>query len=372
MAVTVRFRTTAVVAAAATLALGAGPPPQASRSATPVLIGRHPAAFDQPSMTGMTIATLQPFNGQIYVGYGDYSSDSGPIEVVAVDVESGTLGESRLSFASEAIFLFRRIGDRLYAPDIDPRRTREGGYAMGVADASGDRWSDHKPVRATHIFDVASFDGSDLWLFGSLGSTATAWRSVDGGETWTVALSVPTVSGEGLSRMYSAFTLAGKLYTQVVDFPDGDQPASLVYDGTGWSPGPRLLPETVLHVDAFPWKPVRVGDKVLYMDDHTGVTQFMARLYRFDGETAEFAFGADQHETGRLRDYFFDFTVSDDGTAYALNRMQEVWSSTDLVDWTHEATLRLEATEVATSIAVVGDDLYFGTHRSGIYKMPLR
>jgi hypothetical protein len=342
----------------------------ASQTESPTLIGRHPAAYAQPSMTGMTIATLQPFNGRIYIGYGDYSSDSGPIEVIAIDPGTGTLGESRLSFASEAIFLYRQIGNRLYATDIDPRGTRQGGYAMGVAGEDADDWSDHKVVRSTHIFDVASFDGTDLWLFGSLGSTATAWHSVDGGDTWSDALSVPTISGEGISRMYSAFTLGGKLYTQVVDYPDGDQPTSLVYDGTGWSPGPRMLPESVIHIDAFPWKPVRVGDKVLYMDDHTGVTQFMARLYRFDGEKAEYAFGAQEYETGRLRDYFFDFTVSD-GTAYALNRMQEVWSSTDLIEWTHEATLSLDATETATSIAVVGDDLYFGTHRSGIYKLKL-
>jgi len=356
----------ALLAATMSLSLLSAAPTQ-----EPTLVGRHPHAYAQPSMTGMTIATLQPFNGRIYIGYGDYSSDSGPIEVVAIDPETDTLSESQLSFASEAIFVFRQIGDRLYATDIDPRRTREGGYAMGVAGEDGDEWSDHKVVRSTHIFDIASFDGTDLWLFGSLGSTATAWHSVDGGDTWTVALSVPTLSGEGFSRMYSAFTLGGKLYTQVVDYPDSDQPTSLVYDGEGWNPAPRFLPETVIYIEAFPWKPVQVGDKVLYMDDHTGVTQFMARLYRFDGEKAEYAFGAQEYETGSLRDYFFDFTVSD-GTAYALNRMQEVWSSTDLVEWTHEATLKLDATEIATSIAVVGDDLYFGTHRSSIYKLKLR
>jgi hypothetical protein len=350
------------------LALTALPPPQAE---APLLIGRIEQAYAQPSSTGRVIATLEVFNGRLYVGYGDYTADSGPIAVVAVDLETGTIGEPLLSHTSEAIYIYRQVAGQLFAPDIDPRGTRMAGFARGVAGVDADRWTDEKVVRALHLFDVASFDGSDLWLFGSLGSDAVAWRSRDGGSIWSTILSAAPRTDDGFARFYCGFALGGRLYTQVTDYPGGVRSRSMVFDGTGWSTGPTLIPTFVSHADVFPWKPLRVGDQVVYMDDHSGTTMVPARLYRFDGQRAELTFGpSDRHQTGDLQDFVLDVTVSED-TAYVLNRLQQIWSSTDLVNWTLRTTFSGVEDDSATSLAVAGDDLYLGTRLSRIYKVPL-
>ena len=337
----------------------------------PVYLGRIDAAYEQPSSIGRALSTIEIFNNHLYAGYGDYTADTGPIEVVPVDLATGTIGESLLSHATEAIYIYRKVGDEIFAPDIDPRRTRIAGFSRGVAGTPVDRWTDEKVVRALHIFDVATFDGADLWLFGSQGSRAMAWRSTDGGTTWTTALSVDARAEGRFARLYSAFTLDGRLYAHVSEYPGGMHSTSMVFDGAGWTTGPRLIPAFVTFDDIFPWKALRVGDKAFYMDAHSGTTNVVARVYQFDGERASLTFGpTDQHETRNPQDAVLDITVSDD-TAYVLNRLQQVWSSTDLANWTLRVTFEVESGQSATCIAVTGNDLYVGTNMSGIYRVTM-
>ncbi|HXT71591.1 MAG TPA: hypothetical protein VN700_17675 [Vicinamibacterales bacterium] len=336
----------------------------------PVLLGRIAAAAAQRTPVGRSIATLVPSHGRLYVGYGDYTADTGPITIVSIDLATDTIHDSGFSFASEAIFSYRQIGDELFAPDIDPRRASRGGYARGIAGPGSVAWTDEKVVPATHVFDVASYDGRDLWLFGSLGSNAVAWRSTDDGRTWISALTVPPRAAGNFARMYSGVSLAGKLHTQVVDFPGGVRPTSLVYDGVGWSNGPRWFPPEVTIPDAFPWRPLAVGRQVMYLDQHTGATHRLVGLYRFDGVRAERAFGPPD-AAGDPQFAVVDVTTSA-GTAYLLNRRQEIWSSTDLGRWRIRRTFNAPGGETPTAIAVVGEDVYIGTNQSGIYKWSLR
>lgn len=337
----------------------------------PVLLGRIAAAAAQRTPVGRSISTLVPFHGRLYVGYGDYTADTGPISIVSIDLATGAVHDSGFSFASEAIASYRHIGDALFAPDIDPKRaSRSGGYARGIAGPGSVTWTDEKVVPATHVFDVATYDGRDLWLFGSLGSNAVAWRSTDEGRTWTTALNVPPLAAGNFARMYSGVSLAGKLHTQVVDFPGGVRPTSLVYDGVDWSAGPRWFPREVTRPDVFPWRPLAVGRQVMYLDQHSGTTYRPVGLYRFDGVRAERAFGP----PGAAADAQFavvDVTTSD-GTAYLLNRRQEIWSSTDLSRWRIGPTFDVPSGEAPTAIAVVGEDVYIGTNQSGIYKWSIR
>ena len=227
------MRAAACACLAALVAMaGATPTEQQTRS---VLVGRIEPAFEQKTPVGRQIATLEVFNGRIYAGYGDYSADAGPIAILPIDLATGAIGKVLLSHATEAIHIFRQVGSALFAPDIDPRGTRLAGFARGVAGAPADTWTDEKVVTATHIFDVATFDGSDLWLFGSLRDDALAWRSTDDGKSWVTELTVRPWAVGSFSRFYSAFVLGGKLYTQAADFPGGLQTTSLVYDGKSWS-----------------------------------------------------------------------------------------------------------------------------------------
>lgn len=188
-------------------------PPAPLATQEPVLLGRIEQAFAQPTAFGRAIATLQVFDGRLYAGYGDFTADTGPIAIVPVDPATGRIGVSLLSYATEAVYGFRQIGDELFAADIDPRGTRQGGFARGV-----------------------SRDGAHVW-------TGSQYAVVD-------------------------LTAAGE-------------------------------------------------------------------------------------------------------TAFVLNRRQEEWSSTDLVNWRLRATFTGPAGERATSLAVSGNNAYVGTSGSNIYRMAL-
>jgi hypothetical protein len=64
---------------------------------------------------------------------------------------------------------------------------------LGIV-AVGEPSHDENPVTVAHAYDVATFDGSDLWLVGSSerGYQPTAWRSTDGGVHWEIAHQLPS------------------------------------------------------------------------------------------------------------------------------------------------------------------------------------
>jgi len=346
-------------------------PPAPLATQEPVLLARIEQAVAQPTAAGKAIATLQVFDGRLYAGYGDFTADTGPIDIVPIDLATGRIGGSLLSFATEAVYGYRQIGDQLFAADIDPRGTRQGGFARGVSRDGAHVWTDHKVVTALHVFDVATMDGSDLWLFGSAGDNAVAWRSLDGGVTWTTALTVRPWFVGGFARLYSGAAIEGKLFTQVVETPGGPGPTGLVFDGTQWITGPGWFPPQARQEDTFPWRPHAVGRQVVYMDQHSGASHRVVRLYRFDGREAHLTFGpTDRHATPDPQYAAVDVTA-EAGTAFVLNRRQEVWSSTDLVNWRRRATLNGPDGDRATSLAVSGNDAYIGTIGSNIYRMAL-
>jgi hypothetical protein len=350
------------------LSLGALPAAVHEQTTDVVLVARIAQAAAQRTEAGRAIATLQVFDGRLYVGYGDYTADTGPIAIVSIDLRTGVANPSALGYASDAVYSYRQIGETLFAPDLDPRRSRLGGFARGVIDGDRHQWTDEKPVVATHVFDIASFDGSDLWLFGSHGSQAIAWRTTDG-RGWATALTLAPRAPDAFARLYSGVVLDGRLYTQPVDFPGGARPSSFVFDGRHWHVGPRLLPPEVTEDDAFPWRPQVVGRQAVYLDQHSGSTHRAVRVIRFDGTRASLTFGpSDRHATSDPAHAALDLTTHA-GVAYVLNARQEIWSSTDLVNWHQRATVRLPAGEHAVSLAVAGSEVYVGTRQSRVYRL---
>src|SRR5882757_8768424 len=49
------------------------------------LLGVHAQAAAQPTKTGNALITLCPWHSRLYVGYGDYQENTGPIDVTAWD-----------------------------------------------------------------------------------------------------------------------------------------------------------------------------------------------------------------------------------------------------------------------------------------------
>ena len=322
---------------------GPGDPSAGCTGCTWQLVGAHAQAAAQPTVTGRALTTLCPWHGKLYVGYGDYQRNTGPIDVTAWDPARGEFTRMHTS-DTEAIYNYRAIGDSLYAPATD-RRDRAD-YAVG------EPWRDENPVTVAHAYDMATFDGSDLWLVGSAEGgdyPATAWRSTDGGAHWTVAHQPP-----GTGRYYFAAVFRQRLYVEawwVV--PNGP---SEVFDGTTWSPGPELLP-----TGGHGYRPVVFADRLVYASKQRFATSYRElaatpnRLLAFDGATAAVALDRE------LLDVF-----ADDQQLLALDTDGTIWRTTDLARWSR----LIAATGLQPrSLAVLDGIVYLGTDDSRLYRL---
>jgi len=309
-----------------------------------VRVAAHPQASAQPTATGRTLVTLQSWNGKLYSGYGDYQANTGPIALTPFD-GTGFASAPELSADTEAVWTFRVIGGKLYAPSIDPRVSSD--LAVGTSVGTGASWSNPTVVGSTHAFDIVSLTGSDLWLVGSQGYDAVAWRSLDGGATWEQALTVAPVSGiaDDFARFYGAAVYQGKLYLQARDYYGGIHPASKVFDGAGWSDGPSL--GTFNHAEVF------AGKLLYHGGQHAGWSSNY--LKAFDGVSSQIV----------LSSRIYDFKI-DGNAVYTLGRDGRVRKSQDLVTWSTLA----KAPKQARSVAIFNGSVYVGGTDSSLYKLP--
>lgn len=305
------------------------------------LLGVHAQAAAQPTATGKALVTLCPWQGKLYVGYGDYQQNTGPIDVTAWDPALGAFTRLHTS-DTEAIYNYRAIGSSLYALATD-RRTKAD-YAVG------EPWRDEKPVTTAHAYDIASLDGTDLWLVGSAEGgnyPATAWRSTDGGAHWSVAHQ----SGSN-GRYYFAAVYHHKLYLE--SWSERPMGPSEMFDGTSWTTGPELLPAGGHGV-----RPIVFRDRLVYATKltldtpHTELTATSNKLVGFDGEVASVIFDRE------LLDFF-----ADEQQLLVLGTDGIIWRTTDLVHWTG---LVAAAGLHPRSVAVLDGVLYVGTTDAKLY-----
>jgi hypothetical protein len=328
------------LAALLSLLLGA---PSAIAAGRFVQVATHPQASLQSTATGKTLITLQLWKGKLYSGYGDYTANTGPIALTTFD---GTRFASapELRADTEAIWTFRVIADRLYAPSIDPRVSSD--FAVGTGAGGGASWSNPTVVRSTHAFDIVTLTGSDLWIVGSDGYDAAAWRSLDGGATWQEVLTVPSISGifDDFARFYGAAVYQGKLYLQAKDYYGAVHPTSKVFDGTGWTNGPNL--GTFNHAEVF-------AGKLLY---HGGLHAGWSSNYlkAFNGVSSQVV----------LSSPIYDYKIVGNDL-YTLGSDGRIRKSQDLLTWTSVA----KAPNNARSIAVFNGSVYVGGTDSSLYKL---
>jgi hypothetical protein len=306
-----------------------------------VLAGVHPGAAGQPTEIGRTLATLVAWDGRLYGGYGDINANAGPIAVISFDPRKGAFAREWAS-DTEAIFTYRPIAGRLFAPATDPRAAAD--YAVGPP------WKDERPIGCTHAYDMATLTGDDLWLVGSAGVDAVAWRSLDAGRSWRESLRVTPAGepGEDYSRFHFAGVLGRSLYVQASDYHHGPKPASSVFDGRRWSSGPNLLPAPAVRG----WHAVGFANRLVYQSDQT-VAAGVSQLLAFDGRRVSLP----------LAEAIHDFTT-DRGSLLALTTQGEVLRTRDLARWQRVAT----APPGSRSIGALGGAIYVGTTDSRLYR----
>jgi hypothetical protein len=303
------------------------------------IVGTHPQASQQPTPTGRTLNFLKHWNGAIYAGYGDYGTNTGPIAITPFALSTERFASTPAVWAdSEQLSVFRALNGNLYAPSVDPRI---------VADYSetplAGRWTGLDVVESTHVYDMAARTGSELWMVGSARDDAVAWRSLDGGLTWSTVLTVPPRTSGEFARFYFAGVHQNALYVQAVDNGGGKHPTSKVFDGNEWSDGPDLLPQGGEGYDTEPF-----DGQLVYLDQRP-----LGSLLSFDG--------AEVTNTGRG---FYNHSV-DGETLYGLGENGQIRKTTDLRRWTELGTA---APEAARSIVVIDGVIYVGTTDSRIYR----
>lgn len=188
-------------------------------------------------------------DGRALLTYGDYSANTGPIDVLALaaDGEVSTLLDS---FDTEEVSRYRILNGSVYVPSVDPT----GGNVASLATNQGGTWHTVNvsiaslPV-VTHLFDIALDPSSgDLLAAGAReDDVAFVWRSADDGLTWTEDLA-HVADGGGFNRFYDIRHSAGR---PVVTTNYGT-PAHFVLTVNGsWSPADTVAfdPDNTVYVD---------------------------------------------------------------------------------------------------------------------------
>jgi Secretion system C-terminal sorting domain len=314
-----------------------------------VVVGTHPQAAVQPSSIGKFIATLQAWNGILYSGYGDYGANTGPISITSFNPVTKVFTEE-FSANTEAIYNFRPIGNRLYAPSIDIKSYAQPGDYF-VLDSIG-TWTAVNCGATTHAYDMASLGGSDLWVVGSKGYAAAVWRSSDYGASWQLnrldSIAVDTTGN--FARYYFCAAYMGKLYVQARDYRTPLHPKSKVFDGNEWNDGPDFFPNSHKSLG---WKPEEFAGKLVYRSWSPPNT--VSKLWVYDGNYADWL------------DMMYVYDICIDGEyLYALYHngfdAAHVRRTLDLQDW----EIIAEAPVNSRSIALVNDKIYLGTTTSEI------
>ncbi|HVM07294.1 MAG TPA: hypothetical protein VM345_02435 [Acidimicrobiales bacterium] len=343
-----RFRNLLMATAASIAAFGAyAEPTFAARPegttadvlATFTEVGTVDGAAAQPTVVGRRIVTLQEWQGKVYAGYGDWGANTGPITVSSTPA-NGTGFTAEFVLDTEAVEVMRPINGHLVVPHTDPR--------SGASDfALGTPWTESAGVGATHVFDAATLMGDDLWLVGSRGPQAVAWRSADGGATWSVALAVDPSDPGSFARFHFAAVVGGKLFVQAWTGSAGNEGRSYVFDGSSWSRG-RPLVERYQQGR----RPTAMSGRVVYATSPAG---YAGELRVFDGKRATVA-----------RSGVLDFAVSGE-QVFALGADANVWMSSDMRSWAVVAQAPLDA----ISITAAGNQLWVGTAASTVWRSTL-
>ena len=99
-------------------------------------LSTHPDAALQTTDEGKTLHTLHAVDGHLFVGYGDYSFDTGPISLRSFDPATSSFSDSLGQVSTEAIYRIQNAGSQVFALTTDPFVRDPGGYAAGLTGQS--------------------------------------------------------------------------------------------------------------------------------------------------------------------------------------------------------------------------------------------
>lgn len=329
-------------------------------------LGTLTQAAAQSSSEGKKLNTMTVFNGKVYAAYGDMGTNTGEITINPLDTSSGSFDGPVIDVPSEQLDNFKVINNKLYTTTIDPTcsYTCPAGFAVYSEE---DGWEIKTPINAEHIFDIETLTGTDIWLFGSSGGdTATAWRSVDGGNNFTVVRSYASNPGvNNTERYYWGKSLNGKMYFQS-DLLGVTSPLQIYNASTNtWSEGPTTGVCTSVKNDilAAP-NPVNFANKII-CPSSDGIELFDG--INLTTKRSNFSF---PNQMPACNTVSGDFTVYKN-MLYVLcgNNRNILKTSPEMRNWVNIGTAPTGAKSIA--IDETNQMIYVGTSDSKIYRSSL-
>lgn len=322
------------------------------RPVTPELLAVHPVAAAQPTPEGRRLNHLTVVGSKLYASYGDYSANTGPIAVAALDLADPDGFVTEITAQTEATGLFTVDGDTLYVPYTDPQGFADpdiGSYAVRTAGS----WTvvTVLPAEPVHGFRVLAADG-DLFL-GGAGSTddgiALVWRKAAG--EWTPDLLAPE-GASGFARVYEMAVLDGTLLAWL---NDGSTTAYARPSGGPWAEVDTGSSSAVARAQPF---------------DRDGTTVAVARAD--DGLVSVHSLPADEAvraatATDLTGASACDLAISLDGEHLYLLNGRRIWRLGSTGAVVQQRTLMVPA----ISLAVDDTTAYLGTADATVYSIPL-
>jgi hypothetical protein len=315
-----------------------------------------PFAAAQPTEVGRRIRGLVVHGDRLYIGYGDYGANSGPIQLHYLDLKTGVISGSVLELPFEDNTNMKVLDGALYAANIDPRTYWEGGQPFAT-NRSG-AWTLSGWTNACHAFDVELVPGlpgaimaSGAWLGGAGEGSYATWLSLDGGATWKTFADIVTTKNQ--TRVYRLARFADQLYCTTPD-------ATWRWRG--------IVPATAWNAFEDGWEQVDIPG---FTDARGEFAQaYNGRFYAwnygptmvFDGTTVRALFG----DVAAVRDLFTDHA---DGYVYAIGANGGVLRTRDGITWSkHPSPGAIYQTNglVCPSIAVAGETIFVGDEGGAI------
>jgi hypothetical protein len=302
---------------------------------------------DEPA-SARKIKDLQAWQGRVYLGYGDWNKNLGPVNVWYYQPDPcGFINEATLD-DENAIDRYVVIGDDLYIPGTDPRESWDyGNFYRNCNDGEG--WQKFRTIpNGVHNFDMEKYKGK---LFAALGTDGTHKEyalqySEDDGNTWTSAVDAVSY------RFLNLFKMNGKLFAVAKD--------STLYrfnctESKFTVRDTRLAPDWPS--DSYTVKRVTEvsDDVVLYIVNSSDVSS--PSIYKLqpgeDGRKVPFFDGKNPCDIVAVNGRVYVLTEETSNTA-------TVYTSTDLDNWTHVGSSFNCSGYSPKSLAIMGNYYYVG------------
>jgi hypothetical protein len=326
------------------VAVGVSTPAQALSE--PTLHATHPTIAAETTAAARQIKDIGVRGDRLYLGYGDYTANTGPTDIAWVTT-SGVTG-SDLTVPTEEINTYRAFRGHLFAPWIDPTgcgtcTPSNGGYSTSDANA----WHNVHVAPAGHVYDYTEL-GTSRFLAGAIAyGGAGVWQSDNGGP-WRLVLSEESAGGAtGWERFYWIITLNGKVYAQArhnggtTAAPSSDTFRMKVWDGARWKSTRANVPG---------------------ISEAHQIEVFKGRAYFRTGVFTGTRTVSHNAPVSFPRDWF-----ATDDWLYVLGSDGRVARTSNGTQWESLGTVNTNA----RSIAVVGSTVYIGTNNATVYRSTL-